>query len=345
VRRGTHMSELFSDTTLPVAFIEPWLADNAQYVQDISRLGNAFEHHVPRLRSAMEDKGVIRKLVHANRVALGAVDASVVEVELCDQVNLLFQVVRVADDGQTRLGKSVRKSGVSGHQIQLVRTPLRMMLECEELAATTNEMTIADNSFWSFLMEANQAITNATHSNNSYLAEAVTRLVDEGVFIDMLQNRLVIAMSKRSESDSLVEGVSDRTMYELILNEGEFVRPMKITDGTRGSFGIERRRFSDGDRQLINEIYHERLGVMFFKPHSWSRAFRIEGYLDKMRDDAWLMPLLNAIAHHTATRTIVEPWPQFMADFTAKKLSAMAPLYGSHNRHRLPILTAQRTAL
>jgi hypothetical protein len=54
--------------------------------------------------------------------------------------------------------------------------------------------------------------------------------------------------------------------------------------------------------------------------------------------------MLAAISKHTATRAIVDPWPQFMADYTAKRLSAIAELYGANNRHRLPITVPTRTA-
>jgi hypothetical protein len=49
------------------------------------------------------------------------------------------------------------------------------------------------------------------------------------------------------------------------------------------------------------------------------------------------MALLAAISIHTETsRRIVEPFPQFMADYTAKRLSAVGKLYGQLNWHQFP---------
>ena len=68
-----------------------------------------------------------------------------------------------------------------------------------------------------------------------------------------------------------------------------------------------------------------------------TRAYRIEGHLDRLHDPGWLFPLLAAISRHTAeNRMVVEPWPQFIADYTAKKISAVADLYGPMNWHRHP---------
>jgi hypothetical protein len=48
-----------------------------------------------------------------------------------------------------------------------------------------------------------------------------------------------------------------------------------------------------------------------------------------------LMPILSAVHHHTRNGpAIVEPEPQFMADFVAKQIANVAELYGDANYHR-----------
>jgi hypothetical protein len=167
--------------------------------------------------------------------------------------------------------------------------------------------------------------------------------VDEVVFLSMLENPNVVSMSKQGESDRLLPGISDRTVLEFVLKAGEFTTPIRLVEGIKGKFGVEKRAFKDAERRMIQGIYDHRLGMLFFKPHSWSRAYRIEGHLDCLTEEAWLMSLLAGISKQTTTRTVVEPWPQFMADYTTKRIAAVAELYGANNRHRLPITVPTRT--
>ena len=336
------MTEDANATPLPSAFVEPWLADNESFVSELRVLSSRLAEQVPRLRQGLKGNGRIAVAQDVEPTSLSAVDAAVAAVELIDQVSILLQVVRVDDDGRTTLGQPQRVSGVNGHEMHMLTSPIRVAMECRELAGSTST-TIADNSYWSFLMEVNQAITRSETCDNPRLHGAVKSLLEEGLFIQMLESEDVIAMSKRGESDTLVPGISDRTVLEHVLTGGEFTKPVRLVDWVKGKFGVEKRGFNDAERKFVMEAYNDRIGVMFYKPHPWSRAYRIEGHLSRLSEEKWLMRLLSSIRKHTATRTIIEPWPQFMADFTAKHISAVASLYGQHNRHRVPLVVPTRS--
>jgi hypothetical protein len=257
---------------------------------------------------------------------------------------VLIQVVHVADDGLTTLGRPLRASGTNGNQLSLARTPMRIAAEAE-LLATAEATTIADTSFWSLLMEVNQAITRYEHnSQDEFLQRSVRSLTQGGLFLDTLRNPNVIAMSKTNQSCKLCgHYVSDREALGVILDPGEFLAPQLLVEATEGKFGVEKRQFTDAERQEIDRIFEKEMGVIFYKPHRWTRAFRLEGRMAQLRDDAWLMPVLAAISHHTSTRSIAEPWPQFMADWTSKQLSSVSMLYGEMSFHRAPYFSPART--
>jgi hypothetical protein len=320
------------NSPLPAALMAAWLDDNARFQRELverdNRLGDLSD-----LRTQLEPN--IRVTEPAESCALSAVDAACIRVPLGDQLSILVQVVRVDADGSTHLGPPERITGIDGNEFRLAEMPMRMAAECRELAAANNP-TIADTSYWSFLMEANQAITRR-ESNSSLpaLEEAVKGLIDDGTFVAMVQNPLVVPMSKTSQSDHYVKGVSDRHILTQVLRPDEYLLPTQLTAGTTGHFGIEKRRFKSSERALLDEFYKRHLGVLFYKPHPWSRAFRVEGHLERLLDHHWLMALLSAIKAGTAiNRLVVEPWPQYMADYTAKRLSAVAKLYGNLNWHR-----------
>jgi hypothetical protein len=323
-----------SDGPLPAALMMPWLADNEAFQRELqsrdSRLRN-----LASIREQIESR--IRTAENAESCALGAVDAASALVGFGDLLSILLQMVHVAADGTPTIGLPQRVTGIDGQELRMAVTPMRVAAECEELAKARNP-TIADTSYWSFLMEVNQAITRREHNSSlSVFEDCVHRLVDNGTFLAMVQNSCIVPMSKISQSDIYLPGVSDRHVLGRILVPGEFVSARPLTDGTTGSFGIEKRRWKAWERDLLDDLYKNSLGVLFYRPHPWTRAFRIEGHLDRLRDDAWLMPLLAAIKAHTAVaREVIEPWPQFMADYIAKRISAVAELYGECNWHRSP---------
>jgi hypothetical protein len=327
------MTEKF-EGPLPAVLMAPWLADNETFQRELQARDSRLKDLAPiRARVANE----IRTAENAKPCALGAVDAASILVGFGDQISILLQMIHVAADGSPTIGLPQRVTGIDGQELRMAITPMRVAAECEELAKAQNP-TIADTSYWSFLMEMNQAITRREHNSSlPVLEDAVRRLVDDGAFLGMVENPNVVPMSKISQSDTLIPGISDRHAYGLILLPGEFVNARPLTDGTTGSFGIEKRRWKAWERNRLDGLYKNNLGVIFYKPHEWSRAYRIEGHLDWFNDDAWLMPLLAAIKEYTAVaREVIEPWPQFMADFIAKTISAVGELYGEINWHRSP---------
>jgi hypothetical protein len=325
---------------LPAALMQPWIDDAAAFQREIKAREEQFGD-LSRRRETLASE--IRSATPAVPCGLGAVDAASLPVPFADLTSILLQVVHVKGDGTQWVGPPARVTGVDGEEIHLASMPMRVAAECAVLAEVT-EPTIADTSFWSVLMEVNMAITRVGGSNHPALRRAVTELVQERSFLRMLANPNIFPMSKKSQSETYVKGMSDRHSLGLILLPGEYLTPRKLTDGTTGKFGVHRMEFTSTDSDRIRSIYDNELSVLFYKPHPWTRAFRIEGHRAVLRDDRQLMPLLAAVAAATArSRTVVEPWPQFLADYTAKCLAAVMPLYGKLNLHRLANVPFVRT--
>jgi hypothetical protein len=332
---------------LPTVLMAPWIADNAAFVSSLQNRNEQLRDLEVKLRECLEAAELIKKATEAEPTLLAAIDAANAQQTLGeDQESILMQTVWVGDNGYTIATPPLRITGLSGEKITLAVMPMRVAQECLELRKANDQITIADTSYWSLLMETNQAITRAEeHSEIDALQDAVRVLVtDDEAFLDTIRNPNVIAMSKSNQTDYFartyldLKDISDRYLLGRTLEPGEYIKPESLTKGTTGRFGVEKRRFSAAQRSEVETLYSNDLGVIFFKPHPWSRAYRIESHLVCLHDEQWLMALLAAISKHTGERTIVEPWPQFMADYTAKKiLSAVCALYGDLNARRLPL--------
>jgi hypothetical protein len=321
------------DDPLPVQMLAPWVDDNAHFQ-------NEMDDREDRLADILKLRGKldIALAKPAERCLLDAVDAAQLLVECGDQVSILVQSARVCDDGATEFGSPQRVTGINGHEFVLAAMPMRIVSECCLLANSTTP-TIADLSYWSFLMDMNQIIMRAQNTEVDAIKGAMKLLIGDGIFLKLIENPNIIPMTKTSQSDTLLKGVSDRHVLTMILKPDEYVLPRLLVNSTVGSFAMaraEKQGFDDGELTLLREYYQKRLGVVFYKPHEWSRAFRIEGHIDDLRNESWLMALLAAIKHHTIDRMIQEPWPQFMVDYTVRRISGLAPLYGKQNWHRHP---------
>jgi hypothetical protein len=329
-----------TDKAIPVQIIVPWLVDNEAFIKELKNRSSTLER-ASDIRAGLS----LRKMDVVEPCALEAIDAAVTEVSIGDLITILVQTVRVTAKEDVICSAPLRVSGVNSQELSLLRTPLRMVEECAVLAQS-KLITIADTSFWSMLMEVNQLIT-FFHNGGAQipeLAHAYDILIRAGIFLEMLRNSAVIAMSKHNQSCKVGGNkmVSDRELLGRALEPGEFTEPEDLATTTSGHFGVEKRGFNDAERQEIKRIYDFILGVTFFKPHSWSRAFRIEAHLSNLCDDKWLMPLLNAITEGTRARTC-EPWPQFIADYATKRISAVTKLYGDSNISRVPYFDPVRT--
>jgi hypothetical protein len=345
------MSGDFGHTPLPVNLLAPWVEDNKQFVQHIAAFGPKPADEAPKVRQCELDASHIRLAIPVERRhSLDAVDSADLLVSMNDLESILLQTVRIADNGDCTLSPQQRITDVAGSVMRARRPAVRLTAECRELAASKS-LTIADGAYFSMLMETNKAITNSeTIGEDDTIMNGVIReLIHDSVFLKMLKNHHVIAMSKHSESDKILRGVPDRITMEYVLEPGEFTVARRLQDLTQGNFGrtfgVEQRSFRPSEWHWVRGCYQESLGAIFYKPHPWSRAFRIEAHLDQLVDDTALMPILAAIHHHTKDRQIVEPWPQFMADYTAKAISAVGNLYGDNNRFRFPLLVPVRTVL
>jgi hypothetical protein len=324
---------------LPVQLLEPWLKDNEKFQQEMvdysKRLG---DKNITELRAKLTIKSAN---IESTPSALSAIDAADLKEPFGDRISILVQAVKATGDGEIFLAEPRRVTGINGHEMKLTAMPMRVAEECK-LLAVVKEPTIADLSFWSFLTDINQTIIRCQHLQSEQLKKSVRELVEDGTFVTMMQNPFVVSMTKTNESQTFLPGISDRQVLTLALRANEYTAPYSISENTNWAFGIVEKGFTDAEKALLQRIYTRELVVIYYKPHAWSRAYRIEGRIEHLRDEQFTQSLLAAIALHTANRLIIEPWPQFLADFMATKIAGLSQLYGQNNWHRNPEINMMR---
>jgi len=123
------------------------------------------------------------------------------------------------------------------------------------------------------------------------------------------------------------ENYDDRAILTLILDPGEFTRPKLFTseEGWHVRLPYENEELRVLMQQVISGI--KNLSVIYYKPHSWCPALRIEMPSATAGDETKLNSILINIKNQCQTPSIMEPFPLYMADRIAKHMAPAIPAY------------------
>jgi hypothetical protein len=123
------------------------------------------------------------------------------------------------------------------------------------------------------------------------------------------------------------ENYDDRAILTLILDPGEFTRPKLFTseEGWHVRLPYEDEELRVLMQQVISGI--KNLSVIYYKPHPWCPALRIEMPSATAGDETKLNPILINIKNQCQTPSIMEPFPLYMADRIAKHMAPAIPAY------------------
>ena len=316
--------------------------DLPAFLNGLSRIQSEHDRATNGSRSQIINRYGVERC-HSEPIAMSipAVDsASVVDQKSSALLSLVAGV---------RYGETVStyfKSVVAPFESDKGSLSMIMRMHAElSLLADTSEVTIMDNSFWSVLMNINQAATK-NKSGGIANKDAVDLLSDLALFPDslllqVLRNSNVIAMSKSAIADSIsvslgYMSISDKAIMTIALNEDEFLHPQVLGKGALNArFGIHNEIGLAEERKEIDSIYSNELMVTFYKPWPFKPAYRVEFH--KSRKDE-LQTILQRIKFDTRHRTIIEPENQFLADRVAKSISELPMLYNSAALQRYPTI-------
>lgn len=123
------------------------------------------------------------------------------------------------------------------------------------------------------------------------------------------------------------ENYDDRAILTLILDPGEFTRPKLFTseEGWHVRLPYEDEELDTLMQQVVSGI--KNLCVVYYKPHAWCPAIRIEMPAAIARDETKLNTILYNVKSQCQTPSIMEPFPLYMADRIAKHMAPAIPAY------------------
>jgi len=212
---------------------------------------------------------------------------------------------------------------------------LMMEMEIELAVKAPHDIVFLDGSLTTPLIYMNQAINKIIESEETKLSKEI---VDR--FNNFLISYQTILEAKRS--DKLWVGIpkyttkrelgerfnwpthyDDRAILTAILYPGEFTHPIPLTPPLQPWH----LKLPLGD---INREFDEKLKkihVIYYKPHKWTPAFRIEIAPSIAYNNARIAILLQGIKYQCGTPGILEPYPLYIADRMVKHLGKAIPAF------------------
>ena len=231
-------------------------------------------------------------------------------------------------------------------------TILRAVMLGEELRLITNaphDLLMLDGTFTLPIIYFNQALNKAPGTDQLRCARGF--LENCSTYIEAY---LTILRSERSDKHFVAlpkystrreigreldwsENYDDRGMLTMLLDPGELTnpRPLEHPQDNEGNitWHLNTQRLPASVKQQATELADEvvsalrPLRVFYYKPQNWLPALRIEISASIASNAHRLATVVHGIKHQTATPSMLEPYPIYLADRTVKALARAIPAF------------------
>ena len=239
-------------------------------------------------------------------------------------------------------------------------TVLRAVMLGEELRLVTaapHDLVMLDGTFTLPIIYFNQAFGKASQSDQLHCSQ---RLVQDG--LTYLEAYLTILRAERSDKHFVAlpkystrreigrklawpQNYDDRGMLTMLLSPGELTKPLRF-EHPRNREGnttwhLNVPGFPDESKQQARKLADDivsalgPLRVFYYKPQQWLPAMRIEVAASVSSNSHRMATVVQGIKHQTATASMLEPYPIYLADRMAKALARALPAFRQVTTQRI----------
>jgi len=221
---------------------------------------------------------------------------------------------------------------------------LMMEMELELAVKAPHDIVFLDGSLTTPLIYMNQAVNKVIEWENEGNQTVVGKELKERLVQFLKDYKMILESSRtdklwvsmpkyttRRELGKMLNWSShydDRAILTTILSPGEFTLPIPLEQPQqpwhlRLPFDNEEiEKLKDGVISVINRIY-----VIYYRPHNWTPAFRIEVSSSIATNNSRIAVLLQGLKYQSGTPGIMEPYPLYIADRMVKHLGAAIPAF------------------
>ncbi len=325
---------MFGD--LPDALIRELLA-RAERISDQAR---ASVDDQVRQRESLRDRAVSLGLVHRlpetieNRIqSVAAVDGSIASHRLAAfDLNVAAAlrvdgIGHVASDGECRAVLDPHMIAAHRYSREMIYA-LMFCMEYEMADSAPEKLVMLDGAFSTGMIGISLGLKSAVQGRDELSQALFNRWIDHTreTVPRILTSSSIVALPKWSPTNEFARlfhdhwpqsETSGRSIASLILDADEYTDLFRLE--THG-FSVDDQVFGPNYRRDIQARF-EAVRVVYFKPHNWSHAYRIEMPSEIAEDAQRMHAVLDAIRRQTTNPAMLEPYPLYVADRFAKSLS------------------------
>ena len=345
---------------LPAALVDEILGETSSVAQDLLRSFRRVREERGELRAQLMKSGLVMNESYLGYPPLPttcAVDGSYAIERLL--TTDLAAAAAVAVEGLTPPSEK-RYWELPRHKSFVVAEPhcaetatvLRAVMLGEELTLITSaphDVLMLDGTFTLPTIYFNQALNAAPEemqlqSSREFIEKSLAYL--EAYLLTLRSERSdkhFVALPKYSTRREIGQELNwptaydDRGMLTMLLNAGELTQPRPL-EHPRDRAGNITWHLNTGRlpiavrlraAQLAEEIVVglSTLRVFYYKPQEWLPALRIEVSASVAANKHRMATVVQGIKHQTATPSMLEPYPIYLADRTVKALARAIPAF------------------
>jgi hypothetical protein len=231
-------------------------------------------------------------------------------------------------------------------------TVLRAVMLGEELRLAVNaphDLIMIDGTLTLPIIYFNQALNTAPEAKDLRCSEM---FIEHG--LDYLSAYLALLRAERSDKQYIAlpkystrreigsalgwpPHRDDRSMLTFLLNPGELTQPVPL-EHPRDQEGnvtwhLNTGRLPEDKKKRVQELADEivsaltRVHVFYYKPQAWLPALRVEVAASIALNSQRLAIVVQGLKYQTATPSMLEPYPIYLADRTVKALARAVPAF------------------
>ncbi len=234
-------------------------------------------------------------------------------------------------------------------------TVLRAVMVGEELClakGAPHDLVMIDGTLTLPIIYFNQALNKAPdvrklHCANEFLQQS-PRYLDayRTILRSERSDKYYIALPKYSTRREIGRRMrwpndhDDRGILTLLLKPGELTTPLPLEQPEQ-QWHLNTGRLDPAIKEDVEEIVEEIIAalgdvrVFYYKPHEWLPALRIEVSESVASNTHRLAAVVQGLKHQSATPSMLEPYPVYLADRTAKALSRAIPAFRQVTTQRI----------
>jgi len=212
---------------------------------------------------------------------------------------------------------------------------LMMEMELELAAKAPHDIVFLDGSLTTPLIYMHQAVNKMLKSDDTTMAKNLTdnfkNFLDsyKSILESSRTDKLWASMPKYTTNRELGKRFNwsshydDKAILTTILSPGEFTSPISLEE-PQTPWHL---KLPTGDIDKNFDGIIKRVHVLYYRPHNWTPAFRIEIASSIATNTSRIAVLLQGLKYQCGTPGILEPYPLYIADRMVKHLGSAIPAF------------------